>query len=73
MKREKKVCNIERLSNEAAKSQHTFEIPKKNLKPVFRPKNKGEIGKLLRDKLLRNRNHVKGDVLAVRLFSGLNI
>ena len=25
------------------------------------------------DKLLRNRNHVKGDVLAVRLSSGLNI
>ena len=69
MKREKKVCNIERLSNEAAKSQHTFEIPKKNLKPVFRPKNKER----LVDKLLRNRNHVKGDVLAVRLFSGLNI
>ena len=43
-RKKEKVCNFKRLSNEAAKSQDTFEILRKNLKPVFRPKNKGEIG-----------------------------
>lgn len=44
VERKKKVCNIERLFNEAAKSQDTFKILRKNLKPIFRPKNKEEIG-----------------------------
>lgn len=44
MRETRKASNIERLSNEAQKNQNTLKILRENLIPVFRPKNKEEVG-----------------------------
>lgn len=44
MRKTRKASNIERLSNEAQKSQNILKILRENLISVFRPKNKEEIG-----------------------------